>query len=161
MDSHAQKVFSTFLHLGGKNVNKYTRNEKICELYFSEKKTFSEIAKKINISVSQISRIVRKNENYIEEKNERKRKSKEKRIDGIKKAVIRKRNSRANEKAVIDYLHNQASRILSERKTINNRAFKKWNSSIYEYDGETSEYRIKKVLEDKVSYAAPRKIKWK
>ena len=47
--------------------------------------------------------------------------------------------------------HIQASCELSGRKTINNRAYKKWNSSIYEYHDKTKEYRIKKDLKNKVS----------
>lgn len=49
---------------------------------------------------------------------------------------------------------------MSGRKTINNRAFRKWNSSIYEFYSRTKEYRIKKDFENKVSYAVPKKIKW-
>lgn len=144
-----------------KSMDRYTRNDKIWKLYFVKKMTCSEIAKEIDISISQISRIVRKNENYMCEKKRRKEESEKRHREGKRKSKMKKRNSQINEKASMDYLHNQASRILSGRKTINNRAFKKWNSSIYEYDGETSEYRIEEALEDKVSYAAPRKIKWK
>lgn len=77
----------------------------------------------------------------------------------------KKRNShnkaRSDEKAVLDYLHNQASCELSQRRTINNRAFKKWNSSVYQYHNKTKEYRLKEEFKNKISYAVPKKIKWK
>ena len=72
---------------------------------------------------------------------------------------VRKRNSIANE--ILKAQHYQASIELSGRKTINNRAFRNWNSSIYIFHSKTSEYRIKKEMLDKVSYAVPKKIKWK
>lgn len=56
--------------------------------------------------------------------------------------------------------HIQASMELSGRKTINNRAYRNWNSSIYEYHNKTKDYRVKKDYENKVSYAVPKKIKW-
>lgn len=46
------------------------------------------------------------------------------------------------------------------KRTINNRAFRNWNSSIYEYYNKTKEYRIKKEFEHKTTYAVPKKIKW-
>lgn len=140
------------------------RNEVICELYFQSKMTFSDISKVVNISISQISRIVAKNENYICEKNKRLKETEIKHRESTKEIMRRKRNlqSKANkdEKAILDYLHNQASCELSKGKTINNRVFKKWNSSAYEYYAKTKEYRIKEAFKNKMSYAAPRKIKW-
>ena len=44
----------------------------INELYFDEKKTLTEIADIINTSESYISKILRKNEKYNEEKEKRK-----------------------------------------------------------------------------------------
>lgn len=60
----------------------------------------------------------------------------------------------------LDILHRQASIELSTRKTISNRAFRNWNSSIYEYHSRTKEYRIKDNMKNKISYAIPKKIKW-
>jgi len=155
------------LHFGGEKVKetlRIKRNEEICKLYFQSKMTFSDISKVVNISVSQISRIVAKNENYIYEKTKRIEETEIKHRESTKEIMRRKRNlqSKANkdEKAILDYLHNQASCELSKGKTINNRVFKKWNSSAYEYYAKTKEYRIKEEFKNKMSYAAPRKIKW-
>ena len=57
--------------------------------------------------------------------------------------------------------HYQASIELSGRKTISNRAFRNWNSSIYRFHKKTNEYRVKEEMLNKVSYAVPKKIKWK
>lgn len=141
------------------------RNEEICKLYFQSKMTFSEISKVVDISISQVSRIVSKNENYIYEKNRRININQTKHSELTKEIMRKKRNSQADEKrdekAILDRSHNQASSILSGKRTINNRAFRNWNSSIYEFHNKTKEYRLKKEMESKASYAVPRKIKWK
>ena len=139
-----QKGVNTFLHFGGMKLDKSKRNVEICELYFQSKMSFSEISRKFDICVSQVSRIVRKNENYINEKNKR----------------IQETKDKNDEKAILDYLHNQASAELSGRRTISNRAFKNWNSSIYEFHNRTKEFRLKKEFKERVSYAVPKKIKW-
>ena len=72
---------------------------------------------------------------------------------------VRKENAIANE--ILELQHYQASCELSGRKTINNRAFRNWNSSIYKFHNRTSEYRVKEDMLNKVSYAVPKKIKWK
>ena len=71
---------------------------------------------------------------------------------------VRKNNSINYE--ILKVQHNQASIELSGRKTINNRAFRNWNSSIYRFHERTKEYRVKEELKDKISYAIPKKIKW-
>ena len=56
--------------------------------------------------------------------------------------------------------HRQATSELSGRRTINNRAFKKWNTSIYEYHNRTKEFRVKEEFKNAMSYSVPKKIKW-
>ena len=134
-------------------------------MYFQKKMTFTEISKVTDLSISQVSRIVQKSENYICEKNERKKENITNHKESTKQIMRKKRNSQINtrndDKYVLDYLHNQASCELSQRRTINNRAFKKWNSSIYQYHNKTKEFRIKEEFKNKTSYAVPKKIKWK
>ena len=146
------------------NKSKFNRNEEIYKLYFYSKMTFSEISKVVNISISQVSRIVRKNENYIDEKAKRINENKLKNKEFTKQFMKKKRKSHTignrDEKAILDYSHNQASCELSGKRTINNRAFRNWNSSIYEFHQKTKEYRLKEEFKNKTSYAVPKKIKW-
>lgn len=142
-----------------KRVDKYTRNQKICELYFIEKMIFSEIATEVNISISQVSRIVGKREEYNKEKNRRKEETKERHKMSKRRFKAKNRSTQVNEKAILDYIHNQDCRELSGRQTINNRAFRKCNSSIYDYYEQTNEYRLKEEFKDKTSYAVPKKVK--
>lgn len=145
-------------------MNKHARNKKIYKLYFQNRMTFSEISKKMNISISQISRIIRKSENYTYEKDRRKAENRIKHVQATKELIKKKRatqtKKRKIDKDILDYLHNQASNELSRKRNINNQAFRKWNSSIYEYYDKTKEYRLKDEFKNKTSYAIPKKIKW-
>lgn len=139
-----------------------TKKEKIIEYYYEEKLSIIDISKKINVSKQYISKIVRNDNRYIEEKQRRMQKNKQERN---KKKVIWNRNKRkqmrnARLDGVIEMLHNQAVCELSRKGTINNRAFKKWNSGMYEFHSKTNEFRIAKEIKNKVSYAVPKKIKW-
>ncbi len=143
-------------------MNNRVTNKEICELYFQGKMTFSDISKQVNISISQVSRIVRKDENYISEKNRRKEENRKKHKEYTKQLMKKKKGICAkknkNEKAILDYLHNQASVEMSNRRGINNQSFRDWNSSIYRFHYKTKEYRIKEELKNKISYAAPKKL---
>lgn len=138
-----------------------SKKDEIITLYFDEKMTAIEISKKINVVKSYITKILKQDARYDAEKQRRKEENKIKRRNFNKENMrkVRKRNSIANE--ILKAQHYQASIELSGRKTINNRAFRNWNSSIYIFHSKTSEYRIKKEMLDKVSYAVPKKIKWK
>lgn len=56
-------------------------------------------------------------------------------------------------------MHDQASRELSSGRTISNRAFRNWNSSIYQYNEKSKSYVLKKGI--KVSSDVPKRIDWK
>ena len=138
-----------------------SKKDEIITLYFDEKMTAIEISKKINVVKSYITKILKQDARYDAEKQRRKEENKVKRRDFNKENMrkVRKRNSIANE--VLQMQHIQASYELSGRKIMNNRTFRNWNSSIYRFHNRTSEYRIKEEMLDKVSYAVPKKIKWK
>ena len=54
------------------------RNELIYNLYFKDKLNVSEISKKVNLSISQISRILSKSSLYQQEKSNRKEENRKK-----------------------------------------------------------------------------------
>ena len=138
-----------------------SKKDEIITLYFDEKMTAIEISKKINVVKSYITKILKQDARYDAEKQRRKKENKIKRRNFNKENMrkVRKRNSIANE--VLQMQHIQASYELSGRKIMNNRTFRNCNSSIYRFHNKTSEYRIKEEMLDKVSYAVPKKIKWK
>ena len=141
-----------------------TKKEKIIFFYYEEKLNTISISKKLNVSKQYVSKILKTDIRYEDEKNRRKEVNK---IEQQNRKVKYNRNRRNKKKgnneqidAMLDILHRQASAELSGKRTINNRAFRNWNSSIYQFHNRTKEYRIKEEFKDKVSYAVPKKIKW-
>lgn len=138
-----------------------SKKNEIITLYFEKKMSAIEISKNINVAQSYITKIIKQDSRYDSEKQRRKNKTRKRhnKINRENMRKVRKENSIANE--VLKAQHYQASCELSGRKTINNRAFRNWNSSIYRFHERTKEYRVKEELKDKISYAVPKKIKWK
>lgn len=139
-----------------------TNKEQIILYFYKKKLNIISISNKLNVSKQYVSKVIKTDPRYINEKERRKEVNKKNRN---KKKVIWNRNKRekirtARLDGIMEMQHIQASIELSGRKTINNRAFKKWNSSIYGFNDRTKEFRIKEDMKDKVSYAVPKKIKW-
>lgn len=139
-----------------------TNKEKIIIYYYEDKLNTIIISKKLNVSKQYVSRIIRTDLRYLEEKQKRKLLNK---IERNRKKAIWNKNKREKLRAarldgVLEMLHNQASYELSGKHTINNRTFKKWNASIYEYYGKKKEFRIKSEIKVNISYAVPKRIKW-
>lgn len=115
----------------------------INELYFEEKKTLTEIAEVINTSVSYISKILRKNEKYNEEKEKRKNENLLKRRNIQKDLIYGKRKSNID----IEYIklktqHEQASMELSKRSILGKDTLRKWCSSAYVYNKNKKRYEF-------------------
>ena len=139
-----------------------SNKEKIIVLFFNEKLSIIEGANKLKITKQYVSKVVRQDVRYAKERETRKLNNKEKQKKRVKDYIYNKRKKEKQERlnAIVEMQHIHASCELSGIKTINNRAYRNWNSSIYEYHKKTKEYRIKKDYQDKVSYAVPKKIKW-
>ena len=73
------------------------RNELIYNLYFKDKLTVSEISKKVNLSISQISRILSKSSLYQQEKSNRKEENRKKHQEQAKEIMRKKRNKKQME----------------------------------------------------------------
>ena len=139
------------------------KKEEILYLYYEKKMKSISISKEMNVSSAYITKVIKTDPRYVKEKEVRKNINKKIRN---KKKVIWNRNKRERVKkarldGIMEMQHIQASIELSGRKTINNRAFRNWNSSIYRFHDRTKEYRVKEEMKDKISYAVPKRIKWK
>ena len=140
-----------------------TNKEKILKLYYEEKLNTILISEKLHISKQYVSKIVRMDTRHNIEKDRRKEESAIRQRERNIKCIEKKRKQVRAEQidAIMEMKHFQASCELSGRRTINNRAFRNWNSSIYQFYDKSKEYRVKQEFKDKVSYAVPKKIKWK
>lgn len=141
-----------------------TKKEMIIISYYEEGLNTITISKNLNVSKQYVSKIIRTDSRYSDEKNKRKEESairqKQRNIQCIIKNRKTKKSINERLEGFMQSQHFQASGELSAKRTINNRAFKKWNSSIYDYHSRTNEFRLKKEFKEKTSYAVPKKIKW-
>lgn len=120
------------------------RNSLIKTLYFYNKLTLSEISTNVDLSVSQISRILSQFPNYYEEKANRKEQNRRKHNEQTKKIMKDKRNKkRLEDIAIMKKLHYQASIELSYFSQLSQVNIKKQCSSSYVYNKERKRYDFK------------------
>ncbi len=123
------------------------RNELIYNLYFKDKLTISEISKKVDLSISQISRILYKSSLYQQEKANRKEENHKKHNEQAKEIMRKKRKQKQNEdKAIMNKLHREATIELSYFSPISKIAIKKNCSSAYHYNTEKKRFELKKDM---------------
>lgn len=81
------------------------RNELIYNLYFKDKLTVSEISKKVNLSINQISRILSKSSLYQQEKSNRKEENRKKHQEQAKEIMRKKIKNKCKKKQLwINYI---------------------------------------------------------
>lgn len=120
------------------------RNELIYSLYFEDKLTVSEISKTVDLSISQISRVLSKSPLYHQEKENRKEEYQQKHKEQAKEIMRNKRRKKKlEEQEILDNMHNQASIELSYFSPISKVALRKNCSSAYEYDSAQKNYKLK------------------
>ena len=134
--------------------------EKVIYLYYTNKMLQKDIAEKLNISKSTICRIIKKDQRYEQEKENRKRLNRIKRNKDIQRRVeCNRKKANASDIQILKKMHEQASLELSGgRKTISNRAYRDWNKSAYKYDSKNKSYRLKDGLI--VGRDVPKIIRW-
>lgn len=118
--------------------------EKIENLYFDENYNLTEISKKVNKSVSYISRILRKNANYTLEKENRKKRALENRRKKQKTLIYKNRRKKEIDVAYqqVKSSHAQATKELSKGSKIGNQALRKWCANSYKYDKKKKRYEF-------------------
>lgn len=138
-----------------------SNRNKILQLYFDEKLNQTEIAKILNISNNAVSKVLKADPKYQEEKNNRKQLNKIKRNKDIQRRVEKKRKqTNSSDIQIIKKMHEQASLELSGgTKPISNRAFRNWNSSVYKYNSRNQSYELKKGIN--AGADVPKRINWR
>ena len=135
------------------------RNKLIYNLFFEDKLTASEISKKVNLSISQVTRVLSNFPLYEQEKAKRKEENRIKHIEQTKEIMRNKRNKKQlEEKEIMDRLHYQASIELSYFSPISKVNLVKSCSSAYSYNSNTKAHELKNDM----VYSAdmPTKIKY-
>lgn len=133
--------------------------DKIIELFFIKRLKPVEISKKLKVGMPYITKIIQKDERYIEEKESRKSENKEK--NKIQKRIYAQNRREKEKQDKMEYERlliqiNQDNQILSTKKKEDDLQYAKWNRSVYEYDKNTSDL----VLKDGVNagYAIAKRV---
>ena len=133
--------------------------EKIINLFFKEHLQLKEISNIVHTSSAYITKVIKQDARYDEEKSIRSNKSKENRKISQNKFI---KNKREKQRLEDNYLamkaeHNQAVSELSERKHLTNEDYRKWNYSAYKYNPSKRRYEFDENLGR--SYDVPKYIK--
>jgi len=138
------------------NINK----NKILELYYESHLKRGNISKKLKISTSYITRIVKSDSRYETEKQIRKETTKAEKAKRTKEYIKEKREIVRNEQSgdFLQLQHNRAVSELSEnRSSISNRVLRKWCAGAYNYNNRKKGFEFDKTIGQ--SYAMPTFIK--
>ena len=135
--------------------------DKILDLYLNKNMKQNQIAKKLNISTSKVSRILKNIPEVKQEKDKRKFQNKIKHNKDIQTRVEEKRKATQFKNNVDDlilkHLHSQASLELSKRSHLSDGSYRKWNISAYNYNPSKHRYEFNESLGR--SYDVPKFVK--
>ncbi len=138
--------------------SKGTKDE-IIELFFTKHLKTVDIAKKLKVGMSYITKIIQRDSRYVQEKEARRLENKEK--NKIQK-IIYAQNKRQKEKLERQEYQkllvqiNRDNEYLSTKKKENDLQFVNYNRSAYEYDKNSSDLVLKDNIN--VGYAVPKRV---
>lgn len=110
--------------------------KKILSYYFIKHLKVKDIAEELNVTSAYITKIIKQDNRYTEEKLYRKEWSKNKRKIDQNKFIKNKREKQRIEDYyyILKAQHEQASKELSKSGHLTNENYRKWNSSAYNYN---------------------------
>ena len=122
--------------------------EYIISNYYIKHLKVKEISEELNVSTAYITKIIKQDIRYAEEKQYRKDISENKRRLAKNKFIKNKRDNKKIEDnyQAIQSQHDQASRELSKSKHLSNENFRKWNNSAYTYNPSKRRYEFDERL---------------
>lgn len=133
--------------------------ENIIALFYIEHLKVKEIAEKEHFSSAYITKVIKNDPRYMQEKEYRANISKEKRKTAKNKFAKDKRDKQKIEDnySFVQEQHKQASKELSKSSHISNENYRKWNYSAYKYNPSKRRYEFDSSLGR--SYDVPKYIK--
>ena len=126
------------------------RKEVILNMYFIENLRPVDIAKKLDISKSAVTQVLKKDKRYVQIKQKRKSKNQKKHIEATKEHIKTKRKiaqfKNNADDLILRNMHNQASAELSQPRKMTNMAFRNWNKSAYSYNEKKRRFEFREEL---------------
>lgn len=124
--------------------------EKILEMFFKDKMKCKDIADFFKISSSYITKIIKKDSRYADEKNIRKKINKEKHNEATKELIKKQRAEiqfgHKVDDLVLRKMHEQASMELSKNSKLSDMAYRNWNTSAYKYNEKRKRFEFREEL---------------
>ena len=120
----------------------------IVSMFYIQHCSTKEIAEKTNVSESYVTKIVKKDIRYTEEKEMRKANSKEKRKEYKRNNEKHKRENRRidDNYSFVKSQHEQDARLLSKSSRLSNQNYRRWNYSAYKYNPLKKRYEFDSSL---------------
>lgn len=122
--------------------------EDIISLFYIDHLKVKDIAEKANTSSAYITKVVKQDTRYMEEKIFRKNVSKNKRKIAQNDFIKNKRENKRIEDnySFVQSQHEQASKELSKSKHLSNENYRRWNYSAFKYNPSKRRYEFDSTL---------------
>ena len=132
------------------------KNQKIIMLFYEEHKRPTDIAKELKVSKPYITKVIKKDERYIKEKEYRKNISKENHKACKRNYINKRRQTEKLEYQAMIIQINKDNEYLSTKKEISDLAFVKWNRDMFRYDKNSSNLILRKGF--KFAFDVPKRV---
>lgn len=132
------------------------KNEGIIRLFYEEHKRPTDIAEELEVSKSYITKVIKKDERYDEEKEYRKNKSKENHKACKRNYINKKRQAEKQEYQAMIIQINKDNEYLSTKTQISDLDFAKWNRGMFQYDKNSSDLVLKRGF--KFAFDVPKRV---
>ena len=128
----------------------------ITRLFYDEHLRPTDISKQIGVGKSYITKIIQKDERYIEEKEYRANQSKERHKVCKRNYINKKRQADKLEYQAMIIQINKDNEYLSTKKKLSDEAFSNWNRGMFDYDKHSSDLVLKNGIN--VGFNVPKRI---
>ena len=128
----------------------------ITRLFYEEHLRGADIAKQIGVGKSYITKIIQKDERYIEEKEYRATQSKERHKVCKRNYINKKRQADKQEYQAMIIQINKDNEYLSTKKKLSDEAFSNWNRGMFDYDKNSSDLVLKNGIN--VGFDVPKRV---
>ncbi len=139
--------------MGVIEINKITE---ITRLFYDEHLRPTDIAEQIGVGKSYITKIIQRDERYIEEKEYRANQSKERHKICKRNYINKKRQADKQEYQAMLIQINKDNEYLSTKKKLSDETFSNWNRGMFDYDKHSSALVLKSGIN--VGFDVPRKV---
>ena len=132
------------------------RVTEITRLFYEEHLRPIDIAKQIGVGKSYITKIIQKDERYIEEKEYRAIQSKERHKVCKRNYINKKQQADKQDYQAMIIQINKDNEYLSTKKKLSDEAFSNWNRGMFDYDKHSSDLVLKNGIN--VGFDVPRRV---